>query len=365
MDEQNIRSDLAQIQELKPPAKRTAYSDRTAWLMAALAEIAYVPFEGERKSSLLALAAELAKLTDAKNIAQKLEIFGRAVNARDSSDDAQLRSLLEMGGFRLEGTLLDCGTDTQGFVASRQPGEEPGMAVVCFRGTTDARDWMTNLDARKSPVFDSSGNRMLGYVHEGFHHAYKSVEPQIHEHLEGVEDLPLYIVGHSLGGALATLATWYLAGDRLAACYTFGAPKVGDSGLGDRFRTPIYRIVNGADPVPFVPPSRDFMSALQWFLRQVGKIYPVANVAANWLARFPAFEHYGWQRYLSMCPAGDGTYPKLRVEYGISAPERCLRYLGLFLRGHAPKAKRLDKYHDMALYRAKLRAYAIRRQRPE
>ena len=34
----------------------------------------------------------------------------------------------------------------------------------------------------------------------------------------------------------------------------FGAPKIGDIGLLGMFRTPIYRVVNGRDPIPNYPP---------------------------------------------------------------------------------------------------------------
>ena len=356
MDEQNIRSDLEQIRKLKPPVKRAAYSDRTAWLMADLAELAYEPFEGEQRSYLLELAAELAELTDADDIAKKLETLSQTMNARNSTNDTQLRAILDVGGFRLKGTLLDRGTDTQGFVASRQLDGELGMAVVCFRGTTNAKDWMTNLDIKKSAVSDRSGNRVLGYAHEGFHKAYKSVEPQIREYLQSIEDLPLYITGHSLGGALATLATWHLSGDKLAACYTFGAPRAVDAELQGRFRTPIYRIVNGADPVPLLPPSGPTRDVLVWIVRKLG-----SNAAAGWLANLPDFKHCGYQRYLTMCAAGDGTYPKLRNEYQVNGLKRFSLYVWSYFRREGLKAKRLDRYHGMEQYRAKLRAYALRR----
>ena len=84
-------------------------------------------------------------------------------------------------------------------------------------------------------------------------------------------------MGHSLGGALAVVATWYQSSARLAACYTFGAPRVGDHGLIDRFRTPIYRIVNGPDPAPFVPPSGAFISFMKSVVRVIGSVLPFAG----------------------------------------------------------------------------------------
>ena len=226
---------------------------------------------------------------------------------------------------------------------------------------------MTNLHVDKAPVSgrNTEDHRTLGNVHSGFNRAFLSVENQVLQYLKGSEDLPLYVTGHSLGGALATLATWYLSGDQLAACYTFGAPRVGDDGLMNRYRTPIYRIVNGADPVPCVPPSGRAISVLKVLLRALSELTPlvgpVLDNTVNWLVRKQGFRHYGYQRYLSICEPGDnGTFPKLRNEFGIGSFERLWRYAQRLMRAEVAK-KRIDKYHDIALYRAKLREFAIRR----
>lgn len=236
----------------RAPVKRAAYSDRTAWLMAVLSELAYTRFDQDDDSSVLSLARDLAELRDGdlvKRLQGLTAMLGAVRDAEPRDDNALLREALGAGGFELKGVLFDAATDTQGYVAVRRSREgHPGMAVLAFRGTQQVTDWMTNLNAATTPV-SSSGGETLGNVHRGFNEAFLSVHDQIDPLLEGDDELPLFITGHSLGGALATLATWYLKGDNLAACYTFGAPRVGDTGLMDRFRTPIYRIVNGVDPV--------------------------------------------------------------------------------------------------------------------
>ena len=278
--------------------KRAAYSDRTAWLMAVLSELAYTPFDEDDDSSILGLARELAELTDQDQIAERLK--GRAAllgagSGAGPKDNAQLRRALAAGGFALKGVLFDAGTDTQGYVAVRRPDVGPGIAVLAFRGTQQVKDWITNLDAVQTTVASSDG-RTLGHVHEGFNDAFLSVCKRIDELLEGDEDLPLYITGDSLGGALATLATWCRPGESLAACYTFGAPRVGDSGLIDRFRTPIYRIVNGVDPVPFVPPSDRAVSFAKHALRFVGTLIGPAERMAERLVKYQGYRYYGFQR---------------------------------------------------------------------
>ena len=81
--------------------------------------------------------------------------------------------------------------------------------------------------------------------------------------LKGADAQPLFITGHSLGGALAIIAAERLRRElkiEAAAVYTFGAPRVGSAafagsynacGLGDRS----YRLIHGLDIVPTLPPS--------------------------------------------------------------------------------------------------------------
>ena len=364
---QRAIEDLRLIEKYpRAPVKRAAYSDRTAWLMAVLSELAYTRFDQDDDSLILSLARELAELTDSKQIAERLRglaaMFGAVGGASPADDNKLLRECLAAGGFELKGVLFDAGTDTQGYVAVRRPEGGPGMAVLAFRGTQQVKDWMTNLDAATMPVSSSGGNT-LGNVHRGFNEAFLSVRDQIDPLLVGDDDLPLFITGHSLGGALATLATWYLKGDSLAACYTFGAPRVGDMGLMDRFRTPIYRIVNGTDPVPFVPPSKRAVSFAKHALRLVGTAIGPLEKLADYLVRFQGYRHYGHQLYLNICAAGpDGDFPGLHLEFGVSSLTRIVRAICRVLRGEFNRGLRVDKYHNMDLYRAKLRAFAKKRQ---
>ena len=66
-----------------------------------------------------------------------------------------------------------------------------------------------------------------------------------------------FVAGHSLGGALALMATAELANhddpdvrDSIAACYTFGCPRAGDASFDLFVKAPLYRITNGVDLVP-------------------------------------------------------------------------------------------------------------------
>ena len=123
---------------------------------------------------------------------------------------------------------------------------EPPFVVLHFRGTQQGRDWLSNLEAAPATVVSpKTGECVIGHLHNGFHDDFKSAGPRIckrHE-ADDVKGLPLYVAGHSLGGALAVVATWYLSSRQLAACYSFGAPRVGDSGLLGWCKTRLYRNV--------------------------------------------------------------------------------------------------------------------------
>ena len=78
---------------------------------------------------------------------------------------------------------------------------------------------------------------------------------------EAVEtaDRPLWVTGHSLGGALALLAAWRLQRSFLTVheIVTFGAPMIGNDAAArafeQEFAGKIFRYVNLEDPVPLLP----------------------------------------------------------------------------------------------------------------
>lgn len=384
---------------LEVPVKRAAYSDRTAWMMAILAELAYVRFDQDGDNDLYSIALDILRI--AKSTGLKIDSsddsaefpdpsrekvagsfrakidalleqhFANMAIDKKFSGNELLKGFLELGGWNLKGVVFDKKTDTQGYVATNRSegeAEEPGMAVVAFRGTQQSIDWWTNLDAAAIEIHGRGTNSgvVVGKVHKGFNRAYLSVDAQIKELLEGEEDLPLYITGHSLGGALAKLATWYLPGAKLAACYTFGAPRIGDQKLRDRYRTPIYRIVNGTDPVPFVPPSNTSITILKNSIRFLTIIIPAGGIlerVADKLVKVQGYRHYGDSRYLKICePASDGAYPDLTVEPGITPLGRIVRAVYGWSEGAWSQGARLEKYHNMAIYRRKLRYWALKRQ---
>lgn len=202
----------AGLNMLYPPVFRAAYSDRMAWILASMSQLAYDRFE------------------------------------LGGDECAKFEAKLASGHFKLLATFTSKESDvhdTQAFLARSKD-----FAVLAFRGTevTKTKDVLTDFRASRS-----------GDVHRGFLNAFESVAPRIRENLSKLNGIPLYVTGHSLGAALAVVATYNLENDNnypqfrqmIAACYTFGSPRVGSRKYD--FRAPIYRIVNTTDIVTVVP----------------------------------------------------------------------------------------------------------------
>ena len=79
----SIDRDFSDLAVMRVPVKRAAYSRRTAWTMAILAEQAYTPFDEESEQYILNLAEELATLTDREKIAERLVKFRKMLGGFD------------------------------------------------------------------------------------------------------------------------------------------------------------------------------------------------------------------------------------------------------------------------------------------
>lgn len=195
-------------------------------------------------------------------------------------------------------------TDTEGYCALIETSVAAGhdlAALVALRGTeTDdknARDFKTDLRAWQAGYADGDTSFT---AHKGFLKAYLSVRDDIRswlweearppptdfrgDGLAACNLLPVYVVGHSLGAALATLVVadgiQRISRRELPAdtepfplfpsvdLYTFGSPRVGDRSLAAAVaaaarredavnrRQPFrhIRFVNNNDIVPRLPP---------------------------------------------------------------------------------------------------------------
>jgi hypothetical protein len=188
----------------KLPTWRAAFSERTAELMAKLALLAY------------------------------------------EADIDALTSQLALGGFELLSVYDN--EVSQGFLA-----KTADFAVLAFRGSDSFADWRTNLNSRSVPLTTRLGQVQ---VHEGFKRAFDLIGEAVLADVNSKipDGLGLYITGHSFGAAMAQIASVALERDNLAACYTYGSPRLGDMAFDALVTCPHYRLVNGWDLVTTLPP---------------------------------------------------------------------------------------------------------------
>lgn len=125
-------------------------------------------------------------------------------------------------------------------------------AVLSFRGTDPITlpNWLTVAVVRLVECGEYDGR-----VHRGFSYALQRAWHKVEAILDEIQDKPLFLTGHSMGGALAMLAGCRLAkaGRSPIAVYTYGAPRVGDPNFCAGYALPTYRVVNRLDLVPELP----------------------------------------------------------------------------------------------------------------
>jgi triacylglycerol lipase len=121
-----------------------------------------------------------------------------------------------------------------------------GTHVLSFRGTevTQKSDVLADLKAGKN--IEACG----GKVHVGFKGELNKLWPSIEQATASIDNL--YITGHSLGAAMATIAASRVQ-SKVTALVTFGSPRVGDGKFVNSLNVTHYRVQNNCDDVTKVP----------------------------------------------------------------------------------------------------------------
>jgi hypothetical protein len=352
---------------LTSPLKRPAYSDRMAYVLAEMSDLAYYEFEGRGGAVLDAvkLARDL-DVADEQVLTRFLDTFSRNLMGSRSLSEDFLRDLLAAAGFELLETI--CVQSTQAFACKRSKDGEPPYVVIAFRGTEKQKvsDWLT--DARAVPTQVDSAK-----VHSGFWKALTrdsgNDQKTVHDRIAAILEsdaardrdgnaLPVFITGHSLGGALALLATRNLASNINGACYTFGAPRVASYEFFETLKTPVYRVVNSSDVVPRVPPGAAqtlLLRAVQgaaWLTSLAGPVSKGFEKLETWIDRLNGYRHFGDLRYLTDVAAGQWDTVRL-----LSNPPAIDRIIWMW-RHLASSLFFPLSAHSMAIYRKKLETIA-------
>jgi hypothetical protein len=190
--------------------------------------------------------------------------------------------------------------NTQLYVA-----QNDGAVVVAFRGS----EAPTSLDGLKDWLLTNANNYLIlpegqsgtefaaagvgARFHRGFLDALEMIWKPLFsavDHASKTKERPLWVTGHSLGGALALMAAWRLQRNFLAVheIITFGAPMIGNDTAARAFELEfsgkIFRYVDLEDVVPHLPSVSLLANAYTHCLNEVALSAVQAAVAASGLA---------------------------------------------------------------------------------
>jgi hypothetical protein len=195
------------------------------------------------------------------------------------------------------------------------------VQVVGVRGTVNEVNWSLNRDRRG--VSDPASGAIL---HAGFKRAADALYADLKPRLK--PGYRTYLVGHSLGGAVAAILGIYLQRDGwpVERVVTFGQPRFTDVRGATAFAAlPLVRVVNQNDIVPLLPDTIagstgrfvQFGTAVVVF---PGPYYALVPAGASWAAEG------AFRRYLLQA----------------SLPDHAMRFYEENLRGKDRRAERVN-----------------------
>ena len=168
-------------------------------------------------------------------------------------------------------------TGTQGFLASKAD-----MILLAFRGTeaTKIKDVGSDAKIRMKPELTDVVAE--GKAHRGFQEALDDVWQDVLAEVRTQQQSqvrPLWVTGHSLGAALATMATARLAlaeQQAVQGLYNFGSPRVFNTALAEAFDQQLlskcFRFVNNNDIVTRIPSPIPTLAHLTDRYRHIGQL---------------------------------------------------------------------------------------------
>lgn len=166
--------------------------------------------------------------------------------------------------------LVEDGTaDAQAYMISNEK-----AIIITFRGTESLTDLQADLTVLKTET-------KWGKVHNGFNGQFQAIWPRLSELLlSRLSNQPIWVTGHSLGGALATLFMVHVPEkliEQIRGIYTYGQPRVGDKHfarmLDKHFPNNYFRMTNETDKVPRIPKINYYHGGLEIYYDETGNPY--------------------------------------------------------------------------------------------
>jgi len=180
--------------------------------------------------------------------------------------EGKIRDTVEKWGYLLRGKAVngklfhfEFKEDIQGMLIG-----DKSRIIVAFRGTTTASDFWTDSQV----VWRTKCGEGLG--HHGFKNSADKIWVALQDKIRtfvkqnALKSISIWFTGHSLGGAMATVAAQMIdldieKQDSTNCCiYTFGQPRTGNKRFAQQVERKIgkenwHRFVHAADPIPTVP----------------------------------------------------------------------------------------------------------------
>lgn len=256
-------------------------------------------------------------------------VYGATPNQSWSAFQTEFKDRFTLWGVQEFDFFRNASNGTEGVVVTTK-----NAVIVVFRGTETKgnryfrnspalwqEDWVTDMIFTLTPVPGWGTNVR---VHTGFHNAmnsvYQSMSTAVQNRATGGRTV--WLTGHSLGAALATLSAYRLqklGGVTVKGVYTFGSPRIGNAYFADEYNQILqnrtHRWAAFGDAITMLPPAHP--GALTGY-RHVGR---TNNVNSNDSLSLNAHE-------FSMPPNGPipGRHDIVRymwkIHAGMTSPQR-------------------------------------------
>lgn len=194
--------------------------------------------------------------------------------------------------FERKGNYFKGEDDVQGFAT-----HDDRMVLLVTRGTQELADFLTDARAQQVPLASDEGQ---GKAHKGFYNSFKLIKAFYERYLDRFYIKgrhKIVVVGHSLGGAIATLVAEWIrrAYGNDVILYTYGSPRVGtESFVKGAEALTHYRMVSHYDPIPTVPwPSM----STNWPTLIAGAGLAISNPIVGIGVFLVGFKHLGGEDY--------------------------------------------------------------------